>query len=67
MKHEIRKRSYRWGTLFLRADMTQASAPIRYSTDGESFDSTVFQSADACHDWHQAFRLVNRWLSSQAG
>lgn len=62
---KTRKRKYKWGTLYLCTQMDQAATPIYYSTDGEFFDATVFQVADARHDWRKAFSLVNSWLAGQ--
>ena len=59
-------RKYSWGKLTIKADMAQASSPIKYSTDGEDFDSTPLQVADSQHDWRKAFSLVNQWLKGQA-
>ncbi len=55
-------REYAQGKLSLRADFAQASSPILYARDGDEFDSTPFQVADARHDRTEAFRLVREWL-----
>jgi hypothetical protein len=64
---KTKSRKYGWGRLWINADMSQASSPIRYSTEGPGdLDYTVFQVADARHSWPKAFSLVNGWLKSQS-
>ncbi len=62
-----KSRKYAWGTLTISADMSQASAPIRYRVDdGEpKWYGTGLQTADARHDWNRAFALVNARLKSE--
>jgi len=66
MAVSIRKGKWgHWGhsSLYLKADMSQASSPIWYSLDSpDDWDSTVFQVADARHSWPKAFSLVKSWL-----
>ena len=57
-------RKYTWGKLALRADFSQANSSIQYSIDGEDFDVTPYQVADARHSVGDAFRLINRWLEA---
>jgi hypothetical protein len=56
-----------WGeTLRISADLTQAGANIYYSAgdgdDGEQWDCTPYQTADARHREHDAVMLVIGYL-----
>jgi len=63
MAVSIRKGKWGHSSLYLKADMSQASSPIWYSLDSpDDWDSTVFQVADARHSWPKAFSLVKSWL-----
>ena len=66
MAATTKSRKYKWGRLWINADMSQATSRIRYSTDGPNdLDYSVFQVADARHSWPKAFTLVNSWLKGQ--
>ena len=54
--------------LHIRADWSQASCPIEYSTDGgETWGVSVFQVADAQHSPAQAAQKVREWLRGDRG
>lgn len=59
-------RKYKWGRLAIKADFAQASSSILYAVDGDEFDISPFQVADARHRENEAFRLVREWLRGQA-
>jgi hypothetical protein len=59
---EFRTRKYKWGSLSLAADLTQAAAPIYSQTDEGDWISTPYQTADARHRWIEAFPLLRRWV-----
>jgi len=61
-RYQFRTRKYKWGSLSLAADLTQAAAPI-YSQTGEGdWICTPYQTADARHRWSEAFPLLRRWV-----
>lgn len=35
--------------IYIRANLSEASAPVEISTDGEEWNPTQYQAADACH------------------
>lgn len=59
----------KWGgsKLSIRADMAQASSPLRYALDADELRHSVFQVANATHDWTRAFKLIRDWLESGNG
>ena len=59
---------------YMRADMTQASAPILFSydlggvgLDSLTWESTPHQTATACHDSDEAARLVSDYAADCGG
>ena len=63
---QIVRRSYVWGTLELRARWDAAEYDIEYRiADEDEWRVTPFNVC-AAHDKPGAFRLVNRWLKSEA-
>jgi hypothetical protein len=61
-------RQYKWGKLTLRTNMEQASSPILYQYEEygpNEWLGSPFQAADARHNWDDAFRLINNWITSK--
>lgn len=52
-------------TTKIRADYSQAAAPIEYLNVQEEWDSTPFQVADAGHRDFEAAKMVAEWLAQQ--
>jgi hypothetical protein len=61
-RYQFRTRKYRWGSLSLAADLTQAAAPICLQTDEGDWICTPYRTADARHRWSEAFPLLRRWV-----
>ncbi len=64
---EVRHKRYAWGDLWLKVNLSQASAPILYGYEEGDWRHSPYQTADARHNLNKAFALVNQWLRSQAG
>ena len=52
--------------ILISADLSQASAPIRWSPDnGETWRATPFQTADTQHNRESLVELIDDWLESE--
>lgn len=59
-------KSKRYG-IEIEANWGDAASVIFWRSYGsnDEWEPTVFQVANARHDWREAMKMVNRWLSYQ--